>query len=198
MLYINQKKYPDIPYVTRTGLTGKDYEKGLHTTISSSGCGLCCAVMVVDRLCVNYDFDLNAALELSYKTKANHKSGTDYKILAPALAQRFGFELEMTNDIDRLEYCLETGGVGVAHVTGDRDDYIGVFAHKHHFIVVIDKEPDGRLAILDPSYLENKFDEDARYGKVQMKNDIIAVCDKKVLLEDTNGLDPAFYLFWRK
>ncbi|MBQ8606366.1 MAG: hypothetical protein IJ408_06465 [Clostridia bacterium] len=198
MLYINQKKYPDIPYRTRTDLTGADYEKGLQTTVSSSGCGICSAVMVADRLLVNHDFDLEAALQLSYQSKSNHKSGTHYERYAPALAEKLGLNYEMTDDIDRLLYCLGTGGVGVALVAGDKDGYIGVFSHKIHYVVVIGVERDGRLAILDPAYLENKFDEEGRQGKVEMKNGVIALCDKKVLLDDLIEDEPSFYLFWRK
>ena len=53
MKYINQLNFPDIPYVTRTDLEGAEREKGLNTTIRSSGCGLCAAIMVADRLLVD-------------------------------------------------------------------------------------------------------------------------------------------------
>jgi len=90
MKYINQLDYIHIPYVTRTTMEGTDWEKGQNTTVRSSGCGLCSAVMVADRLLVNYDFDLNAAVSLSYEVAANHRRGTDYKRFAPAFAEKMG------------------------------------------------------------------------------------------------------------
>jgi len=198
MFYINQLNYPDIPYITRTDLEGADYEKGQRTTIKSSGCGLCAAIMALDRLFVDYDFDIDAALKISYDTKANHQKGTDYEIFAPAFAEKFNLKLEMTCDVDRLKYCLETGGVAVAHSGGDRDGYIGVFTHGGHYVTVIGVEPDGRLAILDPSYKEGKYEEEGRAGKVEVKNGVIALCDPQVLADDTSNRDPSYYLFWRK
>ena len=59
MKYVNQKNHPHYLYITRQ-LCDKeeDREKGKNTTISSSGCGLCSAVMVADRLIPNCEFDL--------------------------------------------------------------------------------------------------------------------------------------------
>ena len=86
MKYISQLDFPDISYVTRTDLEGIEREKGLNTTVRSSGCGLCAAIMAADRLLVNYTFDLADAIALSYAVKANYKKGTCYKRFAPAFA----------------------------------------------------------------------------------------------------------------
>ena len=72
MQYINQKKYPHWLYVTNTDLEGEERERGKSTTISGLGCGLCCAVMVAERLIPQNKFDLKDALQISYDTKANH------------------------------------------------------------------------------------------------------------------------------
>lgn len=198
MKYVNQKKYPHIPYITRTRLEGQDWEKGQKTTISSSGCGLCSAIMVADRLLPNCEFDLDAALRISYETEANHAGGTDYRRFAPAFAEKLGLTMERTNDPERLLYCLRTGGASFTVTTGDRENYIGVFSHGKHCIALIGEEPDGRIAVLDPSYLEGKYEEEGRKGKVEVKNGCIALCSLQVLLEETKDRDPAFYLFWRK
>ena len=105
MKYINQLNFPDIPYVTRTDLEGAEREKGLNTTIRSSGCGLCAAIMVADRLLVDYTFDLTDAIELSYAVKANYKKGTCYKRFAPAFAEKMGLQWEATNDPEALRNC---------------------------------------------------------------------------------------------
>ena len=198
MKYVNQKEYPDWLYVTRVDMEGEDKERGRTSTISSSGCGLCSAVMVADRLIPGCEFGLKDAIKMSYDTNANHRIGTDYKRFAPVFAEEYGLELEMTNDPERLRYCLRTGGAAVLHVKGDRDGYVGVFSHGGHYAVAISEEQDGRIAVLDPSYTKGKYEEEGRKGLVEMKNDVIAICDMQVIIDDTAPAEISFYLFWRK
>lgn len=198
MKYINQLDYPDRLYTTRFKLEGEEYEKGKFTTVRTSGCGLCAAIMVADRLLPNNIFDLQAALRLAYDTEANHGIGTDYKIYAPAFAEKLGLSLEVTDDTERLRACLRTGGAAVIHVRGDRDGYVGVFTHTAHYITAINEEPDGRIAILDPSYKPGKFDEEGRIGKVEVKENELLVCEMQVLAEDAAFHERSFYLFQRK
>ncbi len=113
MKYVNQLEYPDVPYLTRISLEGEEREKGKSTTIKSSGCGLCSSVMVAHRLIPNCNFELEDALQLSYDAKANLNVGTNYKYYAPAFAEKMNFRLETTDDIERLRYCLRTGGAGL-------------------------------------------------------------------------------------
>ena len=68
MKYVNQKEYPDWLYVTRVDMEGEDKERGRTSTISSSGCGLCSAVMVADRLIPGCEFGLKDAIKMSYDT----------------------------------------------------------------------------------------------------------------------------------
>lgn len=199
MKYINQLDYPDWLYVTRIGVADEaSREKGRTTTVASSGCGLCSAVMIADRLLVDSGFGLKEALKLSYEAQANPGLGTNYKRFAPAFAEKMGFEWEETNDPERLRYCLRTGGAAAVHVGGDREGHVGVFAHYGHYIVAFSEERDGRIAILDPYYKEGKFEEEGRKGLVEIKDGIIAVCDMQVLMDDTANRNPRFYLFWRK
>ena len=198
MKYVNQKEYPDWLYVTRVDMEGEDCEKGRTTTISSSGCGLCSAVMVADRLIPDSSFELKDAIRMSYDCKANHRRGTDYKRFAPAFAETLGLDLEMTNDPERLRYCLRSGGAAVLHIKGDREGYFGVFSHGGHYAAAISEERDGRIAVLDPSFFKGKYEEEGRKGLVEIKNDVIAICDMQVIIEDTAPADPSFYLFWRK
>lgn len=198
MKYINQKEYPDWLYVTKTEMESEEKEKGRTTTIYSSGCGLCSAIMVADRLVPNCGFDLKEALRMSYDTNANHLKGTDYKRFAPAFAEKFGLDMEMSNDPERLRYCLRTGGAAVVHVKGDRDGYVGVFSHIGHYIVAISEERDGRIAVLDPAYMVGRYDEEGRKGLVELKCGLVALCDMQVLVDDSAPADPSFYLFWRK
>ena len=198
MRYINQADHAHLRYITRAAQEGEAKERGKTTTIKNAGCGLCSAIMVADRLLPNCNFGLYDALDLAYASEANHKRGTDYDCLGPALAEKLGLKYEPTNDPERLLYCLRTGGAAVAHVGGDREGYIGVFSHGGHYVTVIGVEEDGRIAILDPSYKENKYEEEGRQGKVEVKNGLIALCDVQVLAEDCANWDPGFHLFWRK
>ncbi len=198
MRYVNQLEYPDIRYITRYEMEGEDYERGQRSTVKSSGCGLCSAIMVADRLIPDCEFSVEDAVKLSYECEANHKKGTDYARFAPAFAEKFGLEYEMTDDPERLRFCLRTGGAAVLHSKGDRDGYIGVFTHGGHYIAAISEERDGRIAILDPSLKEGKYEEEGRRGLVELKNGVIALCDMEVLVKDTETANPGFYLFWRK
>lgn len=198
MKYVNQLLYRHIPYLTRTKQEGKAWEYGQTTTVASSGCGLCSAVMVADRLLVDSNFDVEDAVALSYSVEANHNKGTDYKIFAPAFAEKMGFHWEGTNDPEKLLDCLRTGGAAVAHIGGNREGHVGVFSKGGHYVAVISVEPDGRVVVLDPSYKEGKYEEEGRKGLVELKNGVMAVCDIQVLIDDTASRDPHYHLFWRK
>jgi len=158
MRYINQREYPEIPYITRTDLDNPRHEQGKKTTIKSSGCGLCSAIMVADRLLPTYSFELEDAVALSYCVGANHAAGTDPTLFFPAFAQKLGLKLETSNNLDDLRRCLRTGGAAVVLVAGDREGHIGLFTHVGHYMAVINEEPDGRFAILDPSYYVGKYE----------------------------------------
>ena len=144
------------------------------------------------------DFSLNDAIQLSYDVKANYLRGTSYKRYAPAFAERLGLRVELTNDQEALRHCLRTGGAAVLNIGGDYEGYVGVFSHGGHYVAAISEEPDGRIAILDPSYKVGKYEEDGRKGKVEVKNKVLCICDMQVLVEDTTRRDPGMYLFWRK
>lgn len=199
MKYINQYDYPHWLYVNRTELEDEvEREAGKTKTVATSGCGLCAAVMVADRLLPNSEFTLKDALDLSYATNANHRKGTDYTRFAPAFAEKLGFKLEMTDNAELVRGCLRTGGAVVVHSGGDREGYVGVFTHGGHYVTLINEEPDGRIAVLDPSYKVGKYEEEGRKGKVEMKNGYIGLCDLSVLAKDAENRSPGFYLFWRK
>ena len=198
MKFVNQLDYPDWLYVTKTDLEEERREHGRTTTVATSACGLCSAVIVADRLLVNSNFELKDALALAYETKANYHVGTSYKRFAPAFADKMGLEWEPTRDPERLLYCLRTGGAAVVLVDGDRDGRVGVFSHVGHYIVAIAEDRDGRIVILDPAYKEGKYEEEGRKGLVEVKNGVMAVCDLQTLVQDSADTSIRFHLFWRK
>ena len=198
MKYISQLDYSHIPYITRTSMKGEQWEKGQHTTIRTSGCGLCASIMVADRLIPNCEFSIEDAIELSYSMGANDLPGTDWRVYVPAFSEKLGLAYKYANEPEELLSCLRTGGAALCVVNGDYDGHVGVFTHGKHYIALIGQEPDGRIAILDPSYKEGKYDEEGRQGKVEMKNGVIALCDMQVLMEETEGRKVRFFLLRRK
>ena len=196
MLYLCQLDYPDIPYPTH--ISEPDNERGPHTTIKSSGCGLCAAVMMADRLLPEPNFTLEDALQLSLEVGANAWSGTSYRLFAPAVASRLGLWLKVTSDLDLLAEELKTGACAVAHVRTHPDGSKAVFTNGGHYITVIGVEKDGRFAILDPSYKPGKFDIPERQGKVEVVADKICLCAPEVLAADIEALgDKGLYIFRR-
>ena len=197
MRYVNQRDYPHISYITRTDPDNPRHESGKKTTIRTSGCGLCSAIMVCDRLLPSYQFDLEDAIGLSYSVGANHAVGTDPKRFFPAFAEKMKLKLETSNELADLLRCLRTGGAAVVLVTGDREGHVGLFTHGGHYMAVINEEPDGRLAILDPSYYEGKYEEEGRQGKVEVTQGVISLCNAETLHAEAKTITTAYYLFWR-
>ena len=192
MKYCNQRAYPHWLYVTRTDLEGEEQKKGMTTTMSSSGCGLCSAVMVADRLLPNCTFDLKDALDLSYETKANHGIGTDYARFAPAFAEKLGLRWENSADIQDVRRCIRTGGAVVVLVKK------GLFTNSLHWITIVDEEADGRFLILDPSLTDDKYEREDRKGRVEIKNDVLLLCDEANIVSEVPQDSTPYHLFWRK
>lgn len=197
MKYVNQKEYPHWLYITRTGLDEAAKEYGKTTTVATSGCGLCSSIMVADLLIPNCEFGLKEAIDLSYAEKANDIAGTNFIRYAPAFAEKMGLRYETSGNMDDLKQCLRTGGAAIVLVRGDRENCVGLFTHKRHYMAVTDIEPDGRFAILDPALYPGKFEEEGRQGRLELKCGVIALCTEQVLMEETHGIDPCFFLFWR-
>lgn len=199
MKFVNQRDYPHWLYVTRTDMEEEaEREKGKTTTVASSACGLCSAVMVADRLLPNCAFDLGQAISLSYEVKANYRRGTSYARFAPAFAEKLGLRYENTRDLDALRHCLRTGGAAVALVTEHKDTPPGLFTHRSHYITIINEEPDGRFAILDPYFYEGKFDEEGRKGRVEVKYGYLILCAPEILMGELDEKYDALHLFWRQ
>lgn len=197
MRYVNQKQYPNMPYITRTSHEGEAYAQGQKTTIASSGCGLCSAIMVLDRLLPTYNFELEDAIALSYEVNANYNIGTSPERFFPAFAKKFGLRYENTANQEDLRNCLRTGGVGIVHVRANQTEYKAMFTKSGHYMTVIDEEPDGRFAILDPSYVPGKYDAGEDGDKVEIVWDVIALCPGDILEKEIGHHRPCYHMFWR-
>ena len=201
MRFVNQCEHPHLLYVTRCNLDDENREYGRTTTVKSSGCGLCAAIMAADRLLPEYQFDLPDAIQLSYDAKANLNIGTDYAVYAPVFAEKLGLRYEVCADIDGVRRCLRTGGVVVVLVGGHQNGHKGLFCSAGHYMTIIGEEPDGRLTILDPAFSPKRFKEqgmeELRAEYIEVKNDMITICDADILHGETIGKPGPYYLFWR-
>lgn len=201
MKYVNQLDYPHLQYITQTANPDPAGRAvGLANTIAKSGCGLCSSVMVADLLRADDGkFEVIDARQLSYDSGANHAMGTDGNIYFPAFAEKFNLDFIRSDNIEDLLYCLRTGGAAIVLVSGDHDDYHGVFSDRWgHYIVAVAQERDGRIAVLDPAYEEGCYDKEYRKGKVEVICPGFSRTSLQVLKEETAAKKDPFFLFWRK
>ena len=198
MRYVNQKQYPDIPYITRTSHEGEAYALGQKTTIASSGCGLCSAIMVLDRLLPSYNFELEDAIALSYEVNANYNIGTSPERFFPAFVKKFGLRYENTANQEDLRRCLRTGGVGILHVRANQTEYKAMFTKGGHYMVAVGEEADGRIAILDPSYVPGKYSQGEAGDQVEIVRDVVVLCPGDILEKEIGHHRPCYHMFWRE
>ena len=126
MHYLNQRKYPHIPYPTNVSHGGVPPEK---QTAAAAACGPCCLCMSVDIL-TDKSLGLEECLALSMENGANHVFGTDLTILAPVVAEKYGLSYSSTNDLAEVIAHLQAGGTAVALIQK------GLFANGRHYILL--------------------------------------------------------------
>ena len=196
MKYVNQLEHPDIPYRTFVADTTKTEEEKMRT-IAKSGCGLCCACMMVDHLTTD-SLSLEEAVEMSERTGANYKRGTTMRILGPALAERFGVDYYPTSDLDEVVSALKDGAHVIALVEIDPETKLGLFTNGAHYISLI--STDGKeFCILDPSYKEGKFEREDRKGRVDTSHAPYLYCDINTTHAETaRASSSKYYVFKRK
>ena len=153
--------------------------------------------MVLDRLLPAYNFKLEDAVALSYELNANHNNGTDPALFFPVFAKKFDLRYENSADQEDLRRCLRTGGVGIVHVRANQTAYKAMFTKSGHYMTVISEEPDGRFAILDPSYVPGKYAQGEDFDKVEIVRDVIVLCPGDVLEKEMAKQRPSYHLFWR-
>ena len=170
MLYLNQLEYEHIPYPTRV----KQAEPR-NSTVRSSGCGLCSACMVVDGLTTEV-LTIEECVRIAMECEANHSVGTDMKVLAPVIAERYGLRYTQSNELSEAIACLQRGGRIIAHVGVPEGKEIGLFTKGGHYIALIASDGE-TFTILDPSYKAGKFDIPERAGKVDERHAPILYCD---------------------
>ena len=196
MKYINQLKYPHIPYRTHTADTTKTEEEKMKS-ISKAGCGLCCACMMVDQL-TDKELTLEAAVKMSEESGANYKRGTTMRLLGPALSEKFGIEYYPANELSDVIAALKDGAHVIALVEIDPETKLGLFTNGAHYISLI--STDGKeFCILDPSYKPEKFEREDRKGKVDTSHAPYLYCDVNTVHAETSIKSSSkYYVFKRK
>ena len=188
MLYLNQLDYAHVPYFHNTDNGGPPEGR---ISVKTSGCGLCCACMIVEHL-TTHSLSIEDCVRLSESTGANHGIGTDMKILAPVISDMFGLEFSHTTDREEMIRHLQSGGEIIAHV-GCKGDKPGLFTKRGHYITVISVDRN-EVCILDPSYSETKFETEDRRGRVRINAPFI-YCTIDTLMGEIKG--NGFYMFKR-
>ncbi len=192
MLYLNQRNYGHIPYKHDIHNNDRPPER---RTISSSGCGLCCACMMLEHL-TRHTVDLEQMVQHSYDSFANIRVGTQMIDLGPYLAKKYNLSFKATKSTEEMLQCLRDGGEVIIRVGGSHDDYTGLYSKSAHYILAI--AYDGKeLCILDPSYKEGKYDAAPHLGKIRVDAPF-TYCAVKTVEDDTQNCDTPFYLFKRK
>ncbi len=194
MKYLNQLEYEQVPYPTDTDHPDSDFCTA--GTVKRAGCGLCAVCMVVDHLTLETGFGLEECRLFSMEIGANHGVGTDMKILAPAVAERFDLDLDTTDDPEELAACLQAGGAAVIHVGGDREGHTGIFSRGGHYMAAVGVR-NGMFCILDPSWTEEKYLQGHNRDRVRQSG-VWLYADGQTLQEDTANRSPGYYLFTRR
>jgi hypothetical protein len=149
------------------------------------------------ELLTPYTLAIEDCVKISETCLANHKSGTDMKILGPAVAQKYNLEYSNTNDLAVAIRHLQLGGHIIAHVGVPVGKEIGLFTKGGHYISLV--STDGKeFCILDPSYTENKFDIPERVGKVNTANSPYLYCDVNIVDSECAPGKIKYHLFKRK
>ena len=191
MRYINQLNYRHIPYHTHVKMDVPEAEK--IRNVAKSGCGLCCACMVVDLLTAEV-LTIEDCVKISEECLANHGRGTDMTVLAPVIAEKYGLEYAETDDLSEVISHLQKGGKAIALVGVPEGKSVGLFTKGRHFICLISTDGE-EFCILDPSYAAGKFDMPERAGKVNDKHAPYLYCGVEEVHAETVSDKPKYTLF---
>ena len=141
-IYISQRDC-SIPYPHKARPNG---------TISSSGCGVCSALMILLNE-TTYESTLEEMTQKMLDYGCRDAAGTDMKKTAEMLEKDYGITFEITDDNAKLKEHLEKGYLAVANV-----GKIPLFSLTGgHFVVISGLLDEDNVIIFDPSVREGKF-----------------------------------------
>lgn len=185
MIYYNQNDYANIPYPSPSNP---------NATIKSGGCGVVSICMIVSNL-TSTRLTVPEGAKLSMFCGARVSGGTDMQRLSQVACQKYGMTYTTTSDENALIKHIQSGGMAIANVGGDRSGWTGVFSDSGHYVVVATYDATTKkLGIMDPGYYSGKFNKTGRKGKVQIQGNLCYVTPA-VLHADTYNRTPNYYLF---
>lgn len=195
MKYVNQLEYAHLPYPTK--IKRDDIpEEQKKTTVKSSGCGLCCACMIVDLL-TDKSLEIEECVRIAEECGANHGIGTNMAILGPVIAEKYGLTYSKTNDLDEAVAHLRAGGAIIAHMGVPEGASVGLFTKKGHYIALIATDGE-EFCILDPYYPPEKFKIPERIGRVNEEHAPYLYADIHTVHAETKLGKAKYRLFARK
>ena len=195
MRYINQLKYPHIPYHTNVKNPEVSEERRL-TNVARSGCGLCCVCMMLDVL-TEECLSVEDCMTLAEDCVANHAPGTDMTILGPVVAEKFGINYSNTSSLEEAIRHLQCGGQVIAHVGIPIGKNIALFTNSSHFILLTSTDGE-KFCILDPSYTPEKYAVPERAGRVDLSHAPFLYCDVNTVYSEGDPGKIFYHLFSRK
>lgn len=190
LYYVNQLGYPHVYYYHNAEGGGVREDR---RNIGTSGCGLCCAAMALGNL-TGIRLTPEEMSKFTMDCGANGVVGSRMRILGPALAEKYGLKYSHTNDPEEMLRCLDRGGQVIANVSGDHDDYKGLFSDRSgHYVLIIGREGE-ELCVSDPAYRFGKFDTDDRRHKISRIQVPLVWCSLKYMEEDVAARAIHYYL----
>lgn len=184
MIFYNQNDYTHIPYPS---------ERNPKGNIETSGCGVCCASMVVENM-TEHKLPVAECTALSMAVGGRDNFGTDMEILGKAIAEKYGLKMETTDDKEAALAFLNAGkGMIIANPGGDREGHVGLFTTSGHYILLA--EARGRtVRVLDPNLKPTSFQKEGQTGYLFVDG-VNIYCDMDVVKEDCMNRSPGFYMF---
>lgn len=196
MKFVCQLDYEHIPYRTNV-LNDAVSEADKIRNVRKSGCGLCSVIMMLDGL-LGVNLSVEDCVKISENCLANHAAGTDMKVLAPVIAEKYGLNYIQSSDVNEAIKHLQNGGMIVAHVGVPTGKNIGLFTKGGHYILLVSTDGED-FCILDPSYTPEKFTIPERVGRVNFFNAPYLYCNVDVLDSETKPeKEVKYYMFSRK
>lgn len=195
MKYISQLDYAHVPYRTQVKNDAVPEELKLRT-VRKSGCGLCSVCMMIENM-TDKSLSVEECVKISEGCLANHAKGTDMKVLAPVIAEKFDINYTATSDLNEAISHLQKGGMIVGHVGVPEGKEIGLFTKGGHYVLIV--STDGKeFCVLDPSYSVEKFNDPARVGRINVKHAPFLYCDVNVFDSETRAGKVKYHMFSRK
>ena len=165
MIYYNQYSYEKIPY------PAQGYEKA---TLKTSGCGVCCASMVLANLNVATVKPPEMA-QISIKCGARVTGGTDmYKLLAK-LAEMYPITWYETAIGDKaLSELRYNGAMVICNTKGNVGSYVGLFSDGGHYVVAAEASTI-YVSVLDSGLYAGKYDKPSRKSRATVSGQTVYV-----------------------